>query len=194
MKRAISVREAAGILLASCLIAFAFGLPRIRRWEQEVFAASAQATRQLARAEQLVRWQARWDSRSTADSISIVRIATSRGDAESVADARNGVLATIERVAAESGVQLISTDILRDSIVGVIGGIVGVRVSGSGDVRGLTKWIAGVESAVPTMRLRDLVVTQSEPGATDRQPEQLRIEAVVEAAVTSRMDNAARPR
>jgi hypothetical protein len=194
MKRAISGRETAGILLASCLIAFAFGLPRIRRWEQEAIAASAQATRQLARAEQLVRWQAKWDSRPTTESTSIASMATSRGDAQSVADARNGVLATIERVAAESGVHLISTDILRDSIVGVIGGIVGVRVSGSGDVRGLTKWIAGVESAVPRMRLRDFVVTQSDPGATDRQPEQLRIEAVVEAAVTGRMDTAVRPR
>jgi hypothetical protein len=58
-----------------------------------------------------------------------------------------------------------------------------VRLSGTADVRGLTKFLADIEGNPHLLAVRDLTVSQSDPGAGDDRPENLRIEIVVEALV-----------
>lgn len=65
-----------------------------------------------------------------------------------------------------------------------------VRVEAEGDVTGIATWIADLERSPRTVRITDLWISASEPGAPVAQAERLRVEARLSAlaVVTPRLE------
>lgn len=83
--------------------------------------------------------------------------------------------------AEDVGVRITNVQLQPDT--GFVGGTarVGLRLAGSGDVRGLTAFLRDTEAGTPLVRVIELTVSQSDPGAGPGQPEMLRFELGLEA-------------
>ena len=96
------------------------------------------------------------------------------------------VAATLASVVAdaagESGLRMGALQATGDSVTGETGGVGKVRVRGeaSGDVAGVTRFLAVLESGFPLVAVRELSLTQTQANASADQPELLRVEFVIE--------------
>jgi hypothetical protein len=93
-----------------------------------------------------------------------------------------GTLASlVSKVADDAKVQLGALQVHIDSVGDGFFTRVSVRTTVIGDVRGITGLLQALERGPKLLAIRELSISQPEPGATDDQPEMLRAEISVEA-------------
>lgn len=170
-----------GIVALAVIVGAGRGVPAWKRWEA---AARARAERMHALAAfsadgggrlGALREAVRAEERRTAG----IRAAFLEGDSpgEAAALLAGGLTSGAEEV----GVRITNVQLQLDT--GFVGGTarVGLRLAGSGDVRGLTAFLRDTEGGTPLVRVTDLTVSQSDPGAGPGQPEMLRFELGLDA-------------
>ena len=158
-------------IIGAVLLAFRI-LPAARAWSLEGRRAWADASLTLAAAERVLR-----DHPEVADStrvraaqfVDLAPLVFGAGGAASLS-------AHVSRAARESQVQLEAISISADSAT-ASNVFRSLRVAGVvlGDVRGLTTFVAAIESRAPLVVFREVVIDQSEPAAPPVQPERLRM-------------------
>jgi hypothetical protein len=93
--------------------------------------------------------------------------------------------AIVVDVANGNGVRMGSLQTSADSATLQDGNVAHVRVRGeaTGDVSGVTKFLASLESGLPLIAVRELSIAQGDPISPPDRPESLRVGFVIEALV-----------
>jgi hypothetical protein len=99
-----------------------------------------------------------------------------------VSTAAANLAAIVVDAANGNGVRMGSLQTSADSATLQSGNVAHVRVRGeaTGDVSGVTQFLASLESGLPLIAVRELSVTQGEPTAAPDRPESLRVGFVIE--------------
>ena len=184
--RVVTQRErrtvVAGIAIIAGIVGFGRGLPAWRSWMSE-----ARASAQELRAE-LVR--ARSDVAGLKASSDSLAVRSSRLDSASRTyldgaspnAAAASLASTVSRLAETAGVRVASVGARVDSSKLASARAI-ASVTAVGDVRGLTRLLAGIERGPLLLSVASLSVSQGEVAAADDRAEALRIEMSVEGLV-----------
>lgn len=174
---------AIGVIVCGAIVGAGRGVPALRAWQSERLAAAAEAEQRLASAEAAVSMAlsiegnaGRAKQRASEDDSALIHAITP--------PAAGVVLAAMLSDCADSTGFAISSESVRGD-TGFTRGFARtrVRLSGTADIRALTRFLAKVEGSAQLLAVRDLTVSQSDPGAGEDRPESLRIEVVIEALV-----------
>ena len=181
---AISARDRRALLVCSlavgAIVGAGRGIPAWRSWDADVRGGAAVQVRQLEMLEGgLALLPSLRDSvgarRSRLDSVAAMFV-----DGDSPALAAAALATIVSDLAEEGGVQVNSVQVRADSAWRSSVARVGVRVSATGDVTGLTDLLQQIEGHDLLLQVREMVVTQPAPTAPDHVPEALRLELLVE--------------
>lgn len=170
-----------GVVIVCLILAVGQGVPAVRRWNERTVAELVTVRHRRILLQGLQR-----------DRIGIGR-ALARADSSLAALRATGIEAAtptaagldlsvrVERLLAELGLELQSATVTSDSTFTAEAAIVSVRLFLNGDPQGLAELLDRMESEFRGVRVRELVVTQPAPTSSDRQPDDLRIELILEA-------------
>jgi type II secretion system (T2SS) protein M len=174
---------AIGIVVCGSIVGAGRGVPLLRAWETTRLAAAVEAERRLAVASTAAGMAAsieggadRARHQATAASSALISGATPAAAAATLAVFLSGR-------ADSTGVTLTSESVKADTGFTYGFARARVRLAASADVRGLTRFLARIEASAHVLAVREMTVSQTDPGAADDRPESLRIELVVEALV-----------
>lgn len=187
-----------GALTVAGLVVVARGLPAWRRWDADTRASAREMATEAARAESTVR-----QLPAALDSLQARRgryVALGRGLLEggSTAAAGASLASLVSGAAARAGVQIGSVQVRPDSAGAGTFMRIAVRAEGTGDLPAITRMLEMLEGGRTLLAVRELSITQPNPGGPPEQPEALRVELAVEGlALTARAalprDSAAGP-
>lgn len=169
-----------GAVSVAFILGIGKGVPALRNWEAMRIAEAgeiAASVRQLERGASTL--SAVRDSATQLDQ----RLRVARRRLMSAASTENGVAmlaATVERLAEAQGVDVITIAMSRDTAARAGLGRVSVRLAADGDVAGLSDLLYEIETHDTPMAIRQLLVTQPDPGAPATRPEALHFELTVE--------------
>jgi hypothetical protein len=99
---------------------------------------------------------------------------------DSPASAAATLAALVSGTAAQANVRLGAVQVRPDSVARGAFTRVAVRASATGDINGVTQMILGLEKGPMLLAVRELSITQAEPGAPADRAEALRLELLVE--------------
>lgn len=202
MIRRLSDRDRRTIVLGAVTIAAVVllgrGLPAWRRWDADTRAAAIEMATEAARAQATVeQFPAALDSlqarRARYGALGLGML-----DGQSTAAAGASLASLVSGAAARAGVQIGSVQVRPDTAgAGTFMRIV-VRAEGAGDLPAITRLLEMLEGGRTLLAVRELSITQPNPGGPAEQPESLRLELTVEGlALTPRAapprDSAAGP-
>jgi len=172
-----------GIVACATIIGAGRGVPLLRAWEAARLAAVAGAERQLAAATSAAAMATPIESgaRRAREQAAAADSTLLHGPTPAAAAATLALL--LSDRADSTGLGITSEGVRADT--GFVHGFARarVRLSATADVRALTRFLASVEGGPHLLAVRDMTISQSDPGAGDDRPESLRIELVVEALV-----------
>lgn len=156
------------------------GVPAAHRWESEQLDVAKRMQSQVRLLEQgtLVARQLRDSVRVRSRRLDSLR--SFLIDAPRAADAGPLLSSQLSELADSTGIEILTMNMRADSTAGSPLARVEVRVNGQGDIYGLMHFLRAIEDTVTLLNVRELSVTQSDPGAPDNRSELLRFEVVVE--------------
>jgi hypothetical protein len=176
-----------GAVTIAGLVLLARGLPAWRRWDADTRASAAEMATEAVRAESVVQ-----QLPAALDSLQARRaryVALGRGvlDGESTAAAGASLASLVSGAAARAGVQIGSVQVRPDSAGAGTFMRITVRAEGTGDLPAITRMLEMLEGGRTLLAVRDLSITQPNPGGPAEQPEALRVELAVDGlALTAR--------
>jgi len=109
----------------------------------------------------------------------VVALAPRLVDGRTAADAQASLSGLVSLGASRHALRIVRLDPLPDSVGDGVFNRVAVHVELEGDVAGLTRFLATVETGDPLLTLPALSVQATDPGGRPNAPEQLRIEATI---------------
>lgn len=170
----------AGAAIVIALVLLSRGLPAWRRWDAETRASAAEMAAEAARAESTVRLLP-----ASLDSLQARReryVALGRGilDGESTAAAGASLASLVSGAAARAGVQIGSVQVRPDTAGAGTFMRIAVQADGTGDLPAITRLLGMLEGGRELLAVRQLSITQPNPGGPAEQPEALRMDIVVE--------------
>ncbi len=181
---AITVRDrrtlVLGAVLIAALAAVARGIPAVRRWNDARQADAGTVVEQLALARRATRLlpalrdslRCRNERLADLDSSLIV------GSSAAVATA--SLASVLEDIADDAQVKIGALQMRTDTTTRPGLTRVAIRITGVADVAGLAAFMRAVEGGERLLAVRELAITQSEPGAPASKPEALRIDMLIE--------------
>jgi hypothetical protein len=190
--RTLSDRDRRTLLVGVAVIAFLIllsrGIPAWRRWDANVRASAGEMATEAARAEQTVRLlPASLDSLETRRA-RFVAVGAGVLEGESPAASGAALASLVSGVAARAGVQLGSVQVQPDTASAGTFMRIGVRADATGDLPALTRMLAMLEGGPELLAVRELAITQPNPGGPAEQPEALRMEITVQGLALVRRE------
>lgn len=178
-----------GVSVVVAIVVFGRGVPWWYRWQRDV---REEAVESAMEAE-----QSRYAVRNRPAIARMLRQGEQRYaalgdvflDGDSPAAAATALTSVVSDAAGESGIQIGALQPAVDSS-SQTKGLVSVRGSASGDIRGVTHFLSAVESGMPLLSVREVTVTQSDPSASGDRAENLRLDFVIDAIAPSEEDAA----
>lgn len=169
-----------GAAVILVLVLFSRGLPAWRRWDADTRASAAEMAAEAARAESTVRLLP-----ASLDSLQARRaryVELGRGvlDGESTAAAGASLASLVSGAAARAGVQIGSVQVRPDSAGAGTFMRIAVLADGTGDLPAITRMLQILEGGRELLAVRELSITQPNPGGPAEQPEALRMDIRVE--------------
>jgi hypothetical protein len=171
----------AGAAIIALVLALGKGVPAWQRWDEAQRDGALQLAGELEAAEQGAAALAAMRDSATTRVARVDSLTDALVQASSTPEAGAWLASALSRVADSSGIRVASLGIRPDSAARQGYARVAVRVSAMGDVEGLTTFLSRIEGGRPLMAVRDLVVSQPEPGGPDNKAEALRFDVLVEA-------------
>lgn len=177
----------AGVVIS--LVALARGVPAWRRWDADARDSAAELTRELDRAEGSVANRRAVERAFRERATRYVALAPAVVPGPTPAAQGAALAAMVSGAAEGAGLKLGAVQISADLAQGANRGPrapapsfsrLRVRADATGDVKGVTDFLAALERGPALLRVRELAVTQPEPGAPAERAEALRVEVVVE--------------
>ena len=169
-----------GLSVIVLLVLISRVVPAWRGWDADTRASAAEMAAEAARAEQTVRTLP-----AALDSLEARRarlVAQGRGvlDGGSIAGSGAALASLVSGAAARAGVQMGSVQVRPDTASAGTFMRISVRADGTGDLPAVTRMLALLEGAPELLAVRDISITQPNPGGPAEQPEALRVELSVE--------------
>ena len=181
---ALSARDrrtaVAGMIVVGSLITLSRGMPALANWERVRISEASDAVARAASARAMVKLlPALRDSlRSRATQLSVLDSLMFRSAVPDAAAA--DLAAAVDDIAATARLRVTAMQLRADSSSSASVARVAVRVTATGDVAGLARFLREVEADDAPLVVRELSVSQPEPAAPDGRPESLHIDVVVE--------------
>lgn len=170
-----------GLTSCAAMIGVVRGLPRWRQWVNESKENAARLEMAVSLAE-----SSSMSGRAAADSLlqrtmRLAQLDTALVEAESPAAAAAALSTMVSDIAEATSVKL-GTVRLRVDTTRARGRFVrvGVAANATGDIRGVTDLLVGLEQHFPALSIRELTISQPDIGAPGERPEMLRMDFVVE--------------
>jgi hypothetical protein len=181
-RRALAV----GAVVVVLLIAFARGLPALRRWHAEVRDSSAALTQEAARARMTVALE-----RTTRDSLAarerrFIALAPLLLRGETPAMGSATLASLISTAATAASVRLGPVQVQADTVARSVFSRVGVRAEITGDIRGVSAFLSILERGPILVAVKELTIAQLEPAAAADRAEALHVAVAVEALMVRR--------
>jgi hypothetical protein len=175
--RRVLVAGAAAIAL---ILLVGRGIPAWRRWDERVRAGAERQAEAAARSEAAVQ-----DLPAALDSLEARRtrflaLGGTVLEGGSPAAAGAALASLVSGAAARAGVQVGSVQVRPDTASAGTFLRVVVRADATGDLPSITRMLALLEGAPERLAIRELSITQPNPGGPAEQPEALRLEVAVE--------------
>jgi len=175
-----------GSTVVGSLFAVARGLPALRAWDADRRAEAQAAGRQLETLRGGLRslpalrdsLRARRGRLAALDSVLL------SGASPSAIAA--GLASALEDLADENALRVTALQLHSDTAATAGLARVEVRVTGITDVTGLAGFLHAVEGGATPLVVRELSVSQAEPGASEAKPEALRVDMLVASIGTIR--------
>lgn len=190
MRLALSPRDrrvliAGGAIVAAILVV-SRGFPAWRGWLTEQQSSAAEMTAEAAKLDSAIPLQrALKDSlRSRRTRLTESQEALLPGDTPSSSAA--ALASLVSSAAKDAGVRLGAVQLRADSVGKTRFARVAVQADATGDIRGVTRFLASLEGGTTLLSVRELSVSSPSPGAPDTQAEALRVEIVVEGLAGTR--------
>jgi len=190
MRLAFSHRDRRVLVIGGAIIAALFavsrGFPAWRGWVTKQQSSAAEMTAEMARLDAAISMQrALKDSlRSRRSRLTELRAALLHGD--SPASSAASLASLVSSAASDAEVRLGAVQVRADSAGKTPLTRVAVRADATGDIRGVTRFLAALEGGTALLSVRELSVSSPAPGAPDSQAEALRVEIVVEGLARTR--------
>lgn len=186
----ISARErrvllAGGGLIAALLLAVR-GIPAWKRWDADARAGAAEQMQAAARAAADVRGLSVLEDSVTARQARLVALAPRVLDGATPAAAGATLASLVSGAAARSGVSLGTVQVLGDTAAQGTFARVAVHGDATGDLAGISALLARLEEGPELLAVREISITQPEPGGPADRAESLRLEFTVEGLALHR--------
>lgn len=174
-----------GTAVILLLVLLGRGIPAWRRWDADVRASAAEMAAEAARAESETRRLP-----AALDSLQARRAryaALGRGilGGESTAAAGASLAALVSGTAARAGVQIGSVQVRPDTAGAGTFMRVAVQADGTGDLAAVTRMLVMLEGSPELLAVRQIAITQPNPGGPAELPESLRLDITVEGLALS---------
>jgi Type II secretion system (T2SS), protein M subtype b len=177
---------AIGAAVVLALVLVARGLPAWRRWDAGTRASAAEMAAEAARAEQTVRLLPASLDSLQARRTRFIRLGGGVLEGESTAAAGASLAGLVSGAAAQAGVQIGSVQVRPDSASAGTFLRISVRADGTGDLPAITRMLGLLEGAPELLAVREISITQPNPGGPAEQAEALRLELAVEGLAFAR--------
>lgn len=177
---------AIGAAVILVLVLFAKGLPAWRRWDADARASAAEMAAEAARAEQTVRLLPASLDSLQARKARFVELGRGVLEGQSSAAAGASLAGLVSGAAARAGVQLGSVQVRPDSAGAGAFIRIQVRADATGDLPAITRMLGLLEGAPELLAVREVSITQPNPGGPAEQAEALRLELAVEGLALAR--------
>ncbi|HET7586184.1 MAG TPA: GspMb/PilO family protein [Gemmatimonadaceae bacterium] len=169
-----------GGALIILLIGAAHGVPRLVLWSRAVQLERQSMTARYARAEAMVHEIPTIRSQLRARSAELLALAPQLLGGRSASSAAATLAGLVSGSANSAGMSVGAIDVGIDSAETDAFVPVRARAQLTGDVRGIARLLQQLESGPILLRVRELTITQTDPGAGADRPEELHIELVVD--------------
>jgi hypothetical protein len=179
----------AGVLIIGAIISGSRGVPAWLGWQREARASAAEVQTELAHARAGAAARNAVHDSLAARGQRLLALAPALLSGDSPASAAATLAALVSGAAAQANVHLGAVQVRPDSVARGAFTRVAVRASATGDVTGVTQMLLFLERGPTLLAVRELSITQPEPGAPADRAEALRLEFLVEGLVLN-----ARPR
>jgi hypothetical protein len=171
----------AGVVGIALLLTVGRGLPAIWRWQSESDDAAATQVQEMARARTTI---AR--ARLTRDSLAtrqkrFIALAPLLLRGETPAMGGANLASLVATTATAASVRLGPVQVRSDTMGRGVFSRVGVRTEVTGDVRGISTFLSALEHGPTLLAVRELTISQLEPGAPPERAEALHVQLALEA-------------
>lgn len=179
----LSARDKRTLIIGGSAVGLLFGLgrglPLLTQWQSSQIAEAATVTSDLAAARAGARLMPALRDTLHARQARLVAIDSSMlsGVTPSAAAAR--LASMLEDLASEAAVKVTAMQLQADSAGAGALVQVGVRLTATSDVFGLLALLRAIEGGEHVLAVKELAVTQPEPGAPANKPESLRLDVTV---------------
>lgn len=171
---------AIGAGLVAALVLLGRGLPAWRGWDAETRASAAQKAAEAVQTEAAVRLLPASLDSLQARRARYVALGGALLDGESTAAAGASLASLVSGAAARAGVQIGSVQVRPDTAGAGTFMRITVQADGTGDLPAITRLLEALEGGRELLAVRQLSITQPNPGGAAEQPEALRLDLQVE--------------
>lgn len=156
------------------------GIPAVRDWESERLTSAARAQRQVRLLEGGARVVRQLQDSVRAREQRLASLRRLLIDAPRQSDGGPMLSSLISAVADDTDVEVLTMNVHADSAANPLRRV-DVRMNGQGDIAGVMRFLRAVEDTTALLSVRELTVSQSDPGAPDNRSEVLRFEVVIQS-------------
>ena len=181
-RRALEIGGAVILLL----VAGTRGLPWVAMWSTSVQVSSQLMVARATRAEAVVREIPAIRAHLKARSTELLALAPRLLGGRSAASASGTLAGLISGAATTAGLSVGAVNITVDSASSHGFFSVRARVQLTGDVAGLAHLLRSLEGGPVLLRVREMTISQQDPGAGADRPESLQVELIVEGLMWRR--------
>lgn len=175
-----------GAAVIALLVLLARGLPALRRWDAYARASAADMATEAARSESAVRSLAQGLDSLHARKARFIALGAGVLEGGSSAAAGASLASVLSGAAARAGVRMGSLQVRADTASAGTFIRVSVRADGTGDLPAITRMLGLLEGGPELLAIREIAITQPNPGGPAEAPETLRLELVVEGLALAR--------
>ena len=175
-----------GVVVIALLVIGARGVPSLLRARHDALASAREDGIEAERARSSVAVAQAVSDSLRARNRRYLALAALLLDGETPAGAASTLAALVSGAAASSGVRLGSVQLQVDTPAQGSFTKVGMRADATGDIDGVMEMLAALERGPELLVVRELLITQPEPGAGDDRAEALRVEIVIEGLTMRR--------
>jgi hypothetical protein len=171
---------ATGILTIGAIISASHGIPAWLAWQREARASAMEVETELAHARAGAAARKVVHDSLAARGQRLLALAPALLSGDSPSSAAATLAGLLSGAAAQASVRLGAVQVRPDSVYRGAFTRVAVRANATGDINGVTQMLLALERGPTLLAIRELSITQPEPGASADRAEALRLELLVE--------------